>query len=55
MKVVIEYGKAKNLITIHGVKEILELPFGYRLEFTSESNIVIAKDTVESMEILPND
>lgn len=55
MKLIIEYGKSKNLITIHNVENIWELPFGYRLEFTSAENIVIDKEKIESMEILPND
>ena len=56
MKLIIEYGKSKNLITIHGVTEILDFPYGYMTVHTSASGrIELTKDKIESMEILPND
>lgn len=54
MKVLLEYGKEHNLITIAGVESILDLPFAIQLEFSSESTLAIDKTKITSMEILIN-
>ena len=55
MKLIIEYGKGKNLITVNGVESISQLPFGLLITFTDNETYTLDTEKLHSMEILPND
>ena len=54
MKVIVEYGVQKDLISISGVEEITQLPFGYYITLAKDSSVTLDKNKVHSMEILPD-
>ena len=54
MKVIVEYGVQKDLISISGVEEITQLPFGYYFTLSKDSHVSLDKDKVHSMEIIPD-
>ena len=41
MKLIIEYGKGKNLITVNGVESISQLPFGLLITFTDNDTYTL--------------
>lgn len=54
MKMILEYGKCKNLITIKGIESISELPFGLLITFTDNTSYTIDTQKVTSLEVLPD-
>lgn len=54
MKILIEYGKGKNLITINGVESISQLPFGLLITFTDNDTYTLDTQKLHSLEVLPD-
>lgn len=54
MKLVIEYGKGKNLITVNGVESISQLPFGLLITFTDNDTYTLDTQKLHSLEVLPD-
>lgn len=54
MKLLIEYGKGKNLITINGVESISQLPFGLLITFTDNDTYTLDTQKLYSLEVLPD-
>jgi len=54
MKLIIEYGKGKNLITVNGVESISQLPFGLYITFTDNDSYVLDTTKLHSLEVLPD-
>lgn len=54
MRLIIEYGKGKNLITINGVESISQLPFGLHITFTDNETYTLDTQKLHSLEVLPD-
>lgn len=54
MKLIIEYGKGKNLITVKGVESISQLPFGILITFTDNDTYTLDTQKLHSLEVLPD-
>lgn len=54
MKILIEYGNGKNLITINGVESISQLPFGLLITFTDNDTYTLDTQKLHSLEVLPD-
>lgn len=54
MKLIIEYGKGKNLITVNGVESISSLPFGLLITFTDNDTYTLDTQKLHSLEVLPD-
>ena len=54
MKLIIEYGKGKNLITVNNVESISQLPFGVLITFTDNETYTLDTQKLHSLEVLPD-
>lgn len=54
MKLIIEYGKGKNLITVNGVESLFQLPFGLLITFKDNETYVLDTKKLHSLEVLPD-
>ena len=54
MKLIIEYGKGKNLITVNDVESISQLPFGILISFTDNETYTLDTQKLHSLEVLPD-
>ena len=54
MKLIIEYGKGKNLITVNGVESISQLPFGLLITFTDNDTYTLDTQKLHSLEVVPD-
>lgn len=54
MKLIIEYGKGKNLITVNSVESISQLPFGLLITFTDNDTYTLDTQKLHSLEVLPD-
>lgn len=54
MKLIIEYGKGKNLVTVNNVESIYQLPFGIQITFTDNEELIVDTKKIHSLEVLLN-
>lgn len=54
MKLIIEYGKGKNLITVNRVESLSQLPFGLLITFTDNETYTLDTQKIQSLEVIPD-
>lgn len=54
MKLIIEYGIGKNLITVNGVVSISKIPYGLLIKFTDNETYKLDTQKLHSLEVLPD-
>ena len=54
MKLIIEYGKGRNLITVNNVESISQLPFGLLITFIDNDTYTLDTQKLHSLGVLPD-